>query len=144
MDSTLLLIHLNKSSRKRKVLHPGLPSRRKKISSDSFTFLISCMVGVVVWVSLVFYALFVCKFLCFVFYFIFIFNKKGKVLKNTKIVCVCVYWYVCTFGWPLKQSFSICITCSLDEHLHAQLSNVSFVAHLCGLYDLFDLLSFIS
>ena len=43
-----------------------------------------------------------------------------------------------------NKVFQLCITCSLDEHLHAQLSNVSFVAHLCGLYDLFDLLSFIS
>ena len=48
MDSTLLLIHLNKGLCKRKVLYPRLPSRRKKIPSDSFTFLISCMVGVVV------------------------------------------------------------------------------------------------
>ena len=45
MDSTLLLIHRIKGLCKRKVLHPGLPSGRKKILSDSFTFLISCMVG---------------------------------------------------------------------------------------------------
>ena len=48
MVSTLLLIHLNKGSCKRKALHPGLPFGRKKIPIDSFTFLISCMVGVVV------------------------------------------------------------------------------------------------
>ena len=48
MDSTLLVIHLNKGSCKRKVLHPGLSFGRKKIPSDSFTFLISCMLGVVV------------------------------------------------------------------------------------------------
>ena len=48
MDSTLLLIHLNKGSCKRNVLHLGVPSGRKKIPSDSFTFLISCIAGVVV------------------------------------------------------------------------------------------------
>ena len=36
------------------------------------------------------------------------------------------------------------ITCSLDEHSYAQLSNVSFVARLCDLYDLVNLLTFIS
>ena len=65
MDSTLLLIHLNKGSCKRNVLHLGVPSGRKKIPSDSFTFLISCIAGVVVWVNLVFAVLFV----CFVFMF---------------------------------------------------------------------------
>ena len=48
MDSTLLLIHLNKGSCKRNVLHLVVPSGRKKIPSDSFTFLISCIAGVVV------------------------------------------------------------------------------------------------
>ena len=41
IDLTLLLIHLNKGSCKRKIPHIGLPSGRKKIPSDSFTFLIS-------------------------------------------------------------------------------------------------------
>ena len=45
MDSTLLPIHMNKGLCKRKVLHPGLSFGRKKIPSDSFTLLISCMVG---------------------------------------------------------------------------------------------------
>ena len=39
-------------------------------------------------------ALFVSFFflLCFKFFF----NKKWKNQKNTKTVCVCVYWYLCT------------------------------------------------
>ena len=45
MDSTPILIYLNKGLCKRKVLHPSLLSRRKKIPSDSLTFLISCMLG---------------------------------------------------------------------------------------------------
>ena len=43
MDSILLLIHLNKGSCKRKVLHPSLPSRRKETPSDSITFLPCCL-----------------------------------------------------------------------------------------------------
>ena len=45
MDSTFLLIHLNKGLCKRKIFHPSLSFGRKKIPSDSFTLLISCMVG---------------------------------------------------------------------------------------------------
>ena len=124
MDSTLLLIHLNKGLCKRKVLHPGLPSCRKKISSDSFTFLISRMLFIVVWVNLVFYV-FVC-------------------LKDTKTMCVYVYWYLCTLDGLWNKVSQLCISCSLDEYLHAQLSNVSFVYHLCDLYVLVDLSSFTS
>ena len=36
------------------------------------------------------------------------------------------------------------VSLTLDEHLYAQLSNVSFVALLCDVYDLVDLSSFIS
>ena len=138
MVSTPLLIYLNKGLCKRKDPHPGLPSRRKKILSNFFSFLISCVVHVVVWVSLV---LILCLFVCFCFVLSF-FNKKNK--KNTKTVCVCVYWYLCTLDDLWNKVSQLCITCSLDEHLYAQLSNVSFLTLLCDSYDLVDLLSFIS
>ena len=37
-------------------------------------------------------------FVCFFFFFVLsiFFNKKWKNHKNTKTVCVCVYWYLCT------------------------------------------------
>ena len=126
MVSTLLLIHLNKGSRKRKDLHPGLPSGRKKTLSDFFYFLISCIVHVVVWVNLVLMLyLFVCLF-CFVLIF---FNKKNW--KKTKTMCVCVYCYLCTLDGLWNKVSQLCITYNLDEHLHALLSNLSFVALLC-------------
>ena len=76
MVSTLLFIHLDKSSCKRKNLHPSLPSRRKKILSDFFSFLISCMVYGVFWVSLVLMlCLFAYLFVCFCFVLSF-FTKK--------------------------------------------------------------------
>ena len=125
VDSTLLLIHLNKGLYKRKVLHPGLPSQRKKISSDSFTFLISHMVVC-------------CGLSQFSFFYVFV------CLKNTKTMCVCVHWYLCILDGLWNKVSQLCISCSLDKHLHAQLSNVSFVNCLCDLYVLVDLSSFTS
>ena len=55
-------------------------------------------------------------------------NKKGKNLKNTKIVCVCVYWYLCTFNGLWIKISQLCISCRFDEHFHAPLSNVSSMA----------------
>ena len=59
-------------------------------------------------------------------------------------MCVCVYWYLCTLDGFWNKVSQLCITCSLDEHLYAQLSNMSSVALLCDLYNLVDPLSFIS
>ena len=43
--------------------------------------------------------------------------------KNTKTVCVCVHWYLCVPWMAIETKFSkLCIFCSLDEHLYAQLS----------------------
>ena len=82
---------------KRKDPHPGLPSGRKKIPSDSFTFLISCMVCVVVLVNLVLMlCLFVCLLLFFLFFFFFLLFfliKKGEIFEKFKN---CVYWYLYT------------------------------------------------
>ena len=67
-----------------------------------------------------------------------------KILKNTKTVCECVYWYLCTLDGQWNKVSQLCISCSLDEHPHIQLSNMNFMARLCDLYDLVNLLSFIS
>ena len=85
---------------KKKVLHPSLPFGRKKIPSDSFTFLTSCMVWVMVWVSLGFNALLVYLFVFFMLCFKFCLNKNvfWKIQKQ------CMFVYLCTLGWPLKQS----------------------------------------
>ena len=68
---------------------------------------------------------FVCLFLlgCLVFFFFFQ-NKKRKIRrkKNTKTVCVCVCWYLCTFDGYWNKVSKLCISCSLDKHLNAQLS----------------------
>ena len=74
MDSTLLLIYLNKILCKKKVLHPGLPSGRKNIPSDSFTFLFSCMV---VWCVLSQSSLFIYLFFIYFFY-----------------ILLCLFWYI--------------------------------------------------
>ena len=74
--------------------------------------------------------LFVCLFVCFYFvlrFFFFFWIKKGKII-NIQKQCVCVYWYLCTFDGLWNKVSQLCITCSLDEDLHVQLSNVSFVA----------------
>ena len=43
--------------------------------------------------------------------------------KNTKIVCVCVHRYLCVPWIAIETKFSkLCVFCSLDEHLYAQLS----------------------
>ena len=85
-------------------------------------------------------ALFV--YFCFVLSFFLIKNWKNQ--KNTKTVFVCVYWYLYTLDGHWNKISQLCISCSIDEHLHAQLRNLSFVALLCDLYDLVDLLSLIS
>ena len=51
--------------------------------------------------SVYFYALcvsFIFLFGCFSVFALFVFhkNKKLKNQKNTKIVCICIYWYLCT------------------------------------------------
>ena len=127
MVSTLLLFNPDKSLCKRNDLHPGLPSRRKK-NSKWFLIFYDLLHGLwcgLSWSS--FDALFVYLFLlCFKFFFL---NKKGKNQKNTKTMCVCVYWYLCTLDGHWNKVSQLCITCNLDENLHAQLSNVSFLNH---------------
>ena len=52
----------------------------------------------------------------------FVFHiKKIENQKNTKTVCVCVHWYLCTLDDHWKFS-KLCIFCNLNEHLNAQLS----------------------
>ena len=59
--------------------------------------------------------------LCFVFH-IKIKNKKLKNKKNTKTVCY-VYIGTCVPWMGIETKFfKLCISYSLDEHLHAQLS----------------------
>ena len=71
-------------------------------------------------------------FMLYVFSFMFLFWLflvllyllfiKIKIkLKNTKTVCVCVCWYLCTFDGHWNKISKLCISCSLDEHLNAQL-----------------------
>ena len=96
MVSTLLLILLNKGSHKRKTLHQGLRFGRKKIPSDSFTFLISCMVWVVVWVRIVFNSLFQ------VFFF---YKKKEVKISKIKKHCVFVYTGTCIPWMAFETKF---------------------------------------
>ena len=115
---------------------PQIPKYgKKKAQNDSVTFslspfmflhyffvLLSCF-----WVSLVlcFVCFFMFLFVCFQFCFIFFFIKKKKKLKNqknTKIVCVCVHWYLCTLDGHWNKVSYLCIFCNLDEHLNAQLN----------------------
>ena len=135
MVSNLLLIHLNKGTRKRKDPHPGLPSRRKK-DSEWFLLFSNFLHGSCCGLSQSsFDALFVCLLVCFCF--VLIKKKNGKIQKT---MCVCVYWYLCTLDGLWNKVSQLCITCSLDEHLHALLSNLSFMALLCYFYDLADLI----
>ena len=58
------------------------------------------------------------------FYFVFHIKIKIK-LKNWKIQKLCVYVYIgtCVPWMAIETKFSkLCISCSLDEHLYAQLS----------------------
>ena len=48
-------------------------------------------------------------------------KKEKKNQKNIKIVCVCIYWYLCTLDSHWNK-VSKCISCNLDGHLNAQLS----------------------
>ena len=100
--STLLLIHLNRGSCKRKLLPLNLLSRRKKILGDSITFLVSCMIVCCVlshssfWCFIVFVLL-----LCLMFFSPIKNRKIWKIQKNS----VCLYILVLVYlGWPLKQS----------------------------------------
>ena len=118
-------------------LPPSLLFERKKTHSSDSIFVLAFLVclGVCFWVSLVVFV-FVCWF--------FFFNKKKEKSKKYKNN-VCLYILVLsTLDGHWKKVEKLCITCSLDEHPHAQLSNVSFVARFCDLYDLVNLLSFIT
>ena len=76
------------------------PVWKEKYSFKWFIHLsyISC-VFLLIWVSLVllFLDMFVCFFIAF--------NKKREKYEKYKTVCVCVYRYLCTFGWPKNQGF---------------------------------------
>ena len=72
----------------------------------------------------------------FVFFFFFSI-KKGKFWKIQK---QCVYVYIGTYVTLHGNKISLlCIFCSLDEHLHAQLSNASFVTRyvICMIWLIF-------
>ena len=73
-------------------------------------------------------SLMLCLFVCLFFFFKVFFKKKRKNKKNTKTVCVCIYWYLCTLDGLWNKVSQLRISCSLNEHLHAQINNVSFVA----------------
>ena len=67
-----------------------------------------------------FYHVFVCLFFSFVY---FVFDIKKKYKNNVCFVYIgtCVLWMV------IETKFSkLCISCSLDEHLYAQLSKWAF------------------
>ena len=52
--------------------------------------------------------------------------EKSEKYKNNVCLCILVLVYL----WMAFEIrfLKLCIFCNLDEHLHAQLSNVSFVA----------------
>ena len=90
----------------------GSPSKspiwKEKILSDFSSFLISCMICGVVWVSLI---LMLCLFVWFFFFFFFFFCalfflikklEKSEKYKNNVCLCILVLMYL---GWPLKQGF---------------------------------------
>ena len=61
----------------------------------------------------------------FLVFILYVFqNRKRKIRRkrNTKAVCVCVCWYLCTFDGNWNKVSKLCISCTLDEHLNAQLS----------------------
>ena len=108
---------------------------RKRTLSDFITFFyllvlvccITCVFCFYFWVSLVLcfvlFNMFFFLFFFFLFLVIFFNKKKLKNQKNTKTVCVLCTLVLVYLGWPLKQNFSkLCISCSLDEHLYAQLN----------------------
>ena len=75
------------------------------------------------WVSLVLcfilfnMLLFVCFQFCFILFIYFF--KRLKNQKNTKTVCVCILWYLCTLDGHWNKVSKLCIFCSLDGHLNA-------------------------
>ena len=71
------------------------------------------------------FCLFIFSFCFFFFFCIWYKNKKSKIEKSKKYknsVC-CVYIGTCVPWMAIETKFSkLCILCSLDEHLYAQLS----------------------
>ena len=59
---------------------------------------------------------------CLLVLFICFSKKILKNEKNTKTMYVYVYWYLCTLNGHWNKISKLCISCSLDEHLNAQLS----------------------
>ena len=49
-------------------------------------------------------------------------KKEKKNQKNIKIVCVCIYWYLCTLDSHWNKVSKFCISYNLNEHLNAQLN----------------------
>ena len=77
------------------------------------------------------------------FYFFYRFQEKKNNKKIEKIQKQCMFVYISTcVPWMANETrfLKLCIFCSLDEHLHAQLSNVSFVAHcvICMIWLIFN------
>ena len=62
-------------------------------------------------------------FVCFQFWLICFLYKNWKIKKIQKSVCF-VYIGTCVPWMAIETKFfKLCISCSLDEHLYAQLSN---------------------
>ena len=78
------------------------------------------------------------------FFISFIAFKKRRIIKKIEKIqkqCMFVYISICV-PWMANETrfLKLCIFYSLDEHLHAQLSNVSFVAHcvICMIWLIFN------
>ena len=105
--------------------------RRKRAPSDSITFLFlsSCFFMCITYVFYFqvlsqssFYALLCLTYFCLVIFQFFFSYKKIKIKKIQNSVCF-VYIGTCVPWMAIETKFSkLCISCSLDEHLYAQLS----------------------
>ena len=112
---------------------------RKKAPSDLVTFSLSPLLvfyyallmcfAFLFWVSLVlwitFFNIFLFVYFSVLFYFAFHKNKIKIEKKIRKIQKQCVFVYIGTcVPWMAIETkvFKLCIFCSLDEHLYAQLS----------------------
>ena len=111
---------------------------RKRAPSDSVTFSLSPLLifvfallvcyALLFWVSLILcitlFNLFLFVFFSVLVYFFYIKIKK-KIWKIRKIQKQCVFIYIGTYvPWMAIETkfYKLCIFCSLDEHIYAQLS----------------------
>ena len=67
--------------------------------------------------------MFLFVFFSVLLYFVFSYKIKKKLKKKIQKQCVFVYIDTCVPWMAIETKFSkLCIFCSLDEHLYAQLS----------------------